>query len=66
MEIKSRYGNKNDWFYEVVDLGYKYNTTDIQSALGLVQLEKLEWMRDERKNIAEKYREAFSGKIESF
>ncbi len=56
--------NKNDWYYEVVDLGYKYNTTDIQSALGLVQLEKLEWMRDERKNIANIYKDAFSGKID--
>ena len=60
----NRYENKNDWYYEVVDLGYKYNTTDIQSAMGLVQLEKLEWMRDERKNIATIYKEAFSGKIE--
>ena len=60
----NRYEEDNDWYYEVVDLGYKYNTTDIQSALGLVQLEKLEWMRDERKKIATKYRDAFSGKIE--
>ena len=60
----NRYEGDNDWYYEVVDLGYKYNTTDIQSALGLVQLEKLEWMRDERKKIATKYRDAFSGKIE--
>ena len=60
----NRYENKNDWYYEVVDLGYKYNTTDIQSAMGLVQLEKLEWMRDERKKIAIKFKEAFSGKIE--
>jgi len=53
----------NDWYYEVIDLGYKYNTTDIQSAIGLVQLEKLEWMRDERKMIAEKYKNAFAGKL---
>ena len=58
-----RYKKDNDWYYDVVDLGYKYNTTDIQAAMGLVQLEKLEWMRDERKKIAEKYMEAFSGKI---
>tara|TARA_B100000315_G_scaffold190709_1_gene180832 strand:- start:439 stop:1563 length:1125 start_codon:yes stop_codon:yes gene_type:complete len=58
-----RYEQDNDWYYDVVDLGYKYNTTDIQAAMGLVQLEKLEWMRDERKKIAEKYMEAFSGKI---
>jgi len=58
-----RYGQDNDWYYEVIDLGYKYNTTDIQSAIGLVQLEKLEWMRDERKMIAEKYKNAFAGKL---
>ena len=59
-----RYERNNDWYYEVIDLGYKYNTTDIQSAIGLVQLEKLEWMRDERKMIAEKYKNAFSGKLD--
>ncbi len=58
-----RYERDNDWYYEVIDLGYKYNTTDIQSAMGLVQLEKLEWMRDERKKIAEKYKNAFAGKL---
>ena len=59
-----RYERNNDWYYEVIDLGYKYNTTDIQSAMGIVQLEKLEWMRDERKMIAEKYKNAFSGKLD--
>jgi perosamine synthetase len=58
-----RYEQVNDWYYEVIDLGYKYNTTDIQSAIGLVQLEKLEWMRDERKMIAKKYKNAFAGKL---
>ena len=60
----NRYQKDNDWYYEVVDFGYKYNTTDIQSAMGLVQLEKLEWMRDERKKIAKMYMEAFSGNID--
>ena len=59
-----RYEKKNEWHYEVVDLGFKYNTTDIQSAIGLIQLEKLEWMKNERKIIAMKYMEAFSGKID--
>ena len=58
-----RYENGNDWYYEVIDLGYKYNTTDVQSAMGLVQLEKLEWMRDERKIIGENYIKAFEGKL---
>ena len=58
-----RYERDSDWYYEVIDLGYKYNTTDIQSAMGIVQLEKLEWMRDERKKIADKYIDAFAGKL---
>ena len=58
-----RYGQNSDWYYEVVDLGYKYNTTDIQASIGIIQLEKLEWMRDERKKIAEKYKNAFAGKL---
>ena len=58
-----RYERDKDWYYEVIDLGYKYNTTDIQSAMGLVQLEKLDWMRNERKLIADKYKNAFSGKL---
>ena len=58
-----RYGQNSDWYYEVVDLGYKYNTTDIQASIGIIQLEKLEWMRDERKKIAEKYKNAFAGRL---
>ena len=59
-----RYEKDNDWSYDVIDLGYKYNTTDIQSAMGIVQLKKLGWMRDERKKIAEKYKNVFSGKLD--
>lgn len=60
----NRHDKDNDWYYEVVDLGYKYNTTDIQSALGLIQLEKLEWMKNERKKIANMYLNSFSHNIE--
>jgi perosamine synthetase len=45
--------------YDVVDNGNKYNPTDITSSLGLVQLKKLEWMRDKREDIAKKYDKAF-------
>ena len=60
----NRYKSNSSWNYEVIDIGYKYNTTDIQSAIGIVQLEKLEWMREKRKIIAEKYIDAFNGKVE--
>jgi dTDP-4-amino-4,6-dideoxygalactose transaminase len=54
-----RYTNEGSWYYEVVDAGYKYNTTDIQAALGLAQLKKVDWMYEKRKEISEKYTEAF-------
>lgn len=57
-DVWDRYSG-GGWYYEVVDNGNKYNTTDINSALGLVQLKKLEWMRDERAKIARTYDEAF-------
>jgi len=56
-----RYTAKGNWFYEVVDNGNKYNTTDVQSALGLAQLAKLEKMRDMRQRVAAIYDKAFSG-----
>lgn len=56
-----RYTAKGNWFYEVVDNGNKYNTTDVQSALGLAQLAKLEKMYDMRKRIADIYSAAFAG-----
>jgi len=54
-----RYSDEGDWYYEVIDIGYKYNLTDIQAALGLSQLTKLEWMWERRKEIARRYIEAF-------
>lgn len=57
-DVWDRYSG-GGWYYEVVDNGNKYNTTDMNAALGLVQLEKVEWMRDEREKIAQKYTNAF-------
>ena len=55
-----RYTAKGSWYYEVVDNGNKYNTTDINAALGLVQLRKQDELREKRANIAKRYIEAFS------
>lgn len=56
-----RYTAKGNWYYEVVDNGNKYNTTDIQSALGIAQLAKLEKMYAMRKKVADIYNSAFAG-----
>lgn len=56
----NRYTDKGSWYYEVEYPGFKYNMTDMQAALGLVQLGKLEKMQKRREEIAQKYNEAFS------
>lgn len=54
-----RYSSDGSWFYEVVEAGYKYNMTDIQAALGLAQLAKLDAMHGLREDIARRYTAAF-------
>jgi UDP-4-amino-4,6-dideoxy-N-acetyl-beta-L-altrosamine transaminase len=54
-----RYTSKGSWYYEVVYPGYKYNMTDIQAALGLAQLRKINHMQRRREEIAKMYNEAF-------
>lgn len=53
---------KNDgpWYYEQLDLGYNYRITDIQCALGISQMKKLPYFLERRKEIAERYQEAFA------
>lgn len=48
------------WYYEQIDLGYNYRITDIQAALIISQLDKLDLFVKRRKEIADKYNEAFS------
>jgi dTDP-4-amino-4,6-dideoxygalactose transaminase len=45
--------------YDVVDLGYNYRIDEIRSALGLAQLEKLPANNASRKEITERYWDAF-------
>ncbi|HEX7337374.1 MAG TPA: DegT/DnrJ/EryC1/StrS family aminotransferase [Gemmatimonadales bacterium] len=54
-----RYGQGGSWFYEVHEPGFKYNMTDIQAAMGLVQLRKLERFQQRRRAIVARYQAAF-------
>jgi len=54
-----RYGKNGSWYYEVMEAGYKYNPTDLQAALGLIQLAKCDAMNEARRRIAERYTAAF-------
>lgn len=54
-----RYTAAGSWYYEVTELGYKYNLPDLLAAIGLVQLHKLDALNARRQAIAEQYHRAF-------
>lgn len=53
-----RYDKGGSWFYEVVLPGFKYNMTDIQAAIGSVQLERLATFQARRRSIVARYMDA--------
>lgn len=53
-----RYSREGSWYYEIIAPGYKYNMTDIQAAIGQVQLNKLAAMQARRRAIVEQYQRA--------
>ncbi len=55
-----RYSDEGSWYYEILMLGYKYNMTDIQAAMGIHQLKKLERFNKKREMLAEIYNKEFS------
>jgi dTDP-4-amino-4,6-dideoxygalactose transaminase len=60
-DVFDRYtSDKPKWFYEVVAPGFKYNLSDIASAIGLEQLKKTEQMLARRTWIAGVYQEALA------
>jgi dTDP-4-amino-4,6-dideoxygalactose transaminase len=51
---------KGNWRYDVEEPGYKCNMTDLQAAIGLVELERYQENLDRRKQIFNSYDNAFS------
>lgn len=51
---------KGGWFYEMMDLGYNYRLPDLNCALGLSQLGRLDAWLERRRAIARRYNAAFA------
>ncbi|GAB3435720.1 DegT/DnrJ/EryC1/StrS family aminotransferase [Massilia solisilvae] len=49
------------WYYEVVAAGFKYNLTDIASAIGIEQLRKIDCFLERRVRLARRYNAALAG-----
>jgi len=54
-----RYTSEGSWYYEILFPGFKYNMTDIQAAIGIHQLRKLNHFIKLREKYAELYNKHF-------
>jgi dTDP-4-amino-4,6-dideoxygalactose transaminase len=60
-----RYTAQGTWRYDILEVGFKYNLTDLQAAIGLAQLAKVEELRSRRAAIAARYTQELSS-LEAF
>ncbi|MDQ0216409.1 perosamine synthetase [Oikeobacillus pervagus] len=51
----SSHNDPYHWYYEISDIGYKYNMNDLMASIGIVQLDKLENMNNRREEILTAY-----------
>ena len=55
-----RYAKEGSWYYEVHEPGYKFNLSDINAALGMIQLNKINQLNRKRELLVKLYLRAFS------
>lgn len=56
-----RYGKGGTPQYDIHEPGYKYNLTDLQATIGVVQMGKVKRMNERRAALAARYREGLRG-----
>lgn len=57
----NRYSEAGSWHYDVVAAGFKFNMTDVDAAMGLVQLRRLDAMQERRRQIAARLHQGLEG-----
>ncbi|EKD0838871.1 DegT/DnrJ/EryC1/StrS family aminotransferase, partial [Escherichia coli] len=53
--------SEGDWYYQQIDLGLNYRMTEIQAALGMSQLKRIDGFVTRRHELAERYKKALEG-----
>jgi perosamine synthetase len=56
----SRLTGERPWFYRVVEPGYRYYMSNLNAAIGLAQLRRMDEFRERKRAIVRRYDEAFS------
>ncbi len=59
-EAWKRFDRSGSWYYEVLLPGFKYNMTDLQAAIGLHQLTRLEAFQARRRQVVDAYNARFA------
>lgn len=54
-------GSHGGWYYQQIDLGFNYRMTELQAALGVTQMQRLEQFIAARHRLAARYNEMLSG-----
>ncbi len=59
-ELSAKQLADEPWLYQQIDLGYNYRMTEMQAALGLSQLSRLEHFVQQRNQLAQQYKSALA------
>jgi UDP-4-amino-4,6-dideoxy-N-acetyl-beta-L-altrosamine transaminase len=60
---KMKHIANNDWYYEQISLGFNYRMTDIHAAIGISQLNRVDYYVEKRNEIAKWYDKRFTNSL---